>query len=102
MTLPALNPRQLYGDRGLVCIGIHESMADLDDIMDVIAGKGITYRIAIDKESPIESAKGVTFHKYAVAWFPNNIVLINRSGAIHSNTQRDQEIEEAVQKLLSD
>ena len=92
--------QKVYGEKGLVCVGIHKFTAEADGPKALIAEKEATYRIAVDKESSVAGAKGATFDKYAVAWFPS-VILIDRNGVIHDNV-RDEELEETIQKLLSE
>lgn len=87
-----------YGEKGLVCIGIHESTADMDRLKKLIQQKAPVYPMALDKVSPITGARGVTLDKYADTNFP---IVINKDGVIHGWLW-EADLEQTIQELLSD
>jgi len=87
-----------YGERGLVCIGIHESRANADEQRVRMAERGIMFPAALDKESPVAGARGVTFDRYGE---PSGPVVIDRMGMVHGDVW-DHELEKAIRELLSD
>ena|GEM_PF-549379 len=92
--------QKIYGEESLICIGIHEFTTQIDELKKLIEEKGATYSIAVDKESSVASAKGVTSDKYAIARLPS-FILIDGEGVIHGRIW-DHELEEKIQELLSD
>jgi len=89
-----------YGPKGVVFIGIHEFPAEVDELKKFIEEKGITYKIAVDKESPEIGAKGMTFDKYGVAWSPTLFIVIDKEGTVHTDIW-DSSLEEKIKELLS-
>jgi peroxiredoxin len=87
-----------YGPKDVVFIGVHEFPAEVDELKKFIEEKGITYKIAVDKESPEIGAYGMTFDKYGVWYFPKFIV-IDKEGMLHTDMQ-DYSLEEKIKELL--
>jgi RNA polymerase sigma factor (sigma-70 family) len=87
-----------YGERGLVCIGIHESRANADEQRVRMAERGIAFPAALDRESPVAGAKGVTFDRYGE---PSGPIVIDRAGMVHGDVW-DHELEKTIRELLSD
>jgi len=86
-----------YGTKGAVFIGIHEFPAKVDELKKLIAEKGITYKMAVDKQSPEIGAKGMTFDKYGVSYFPK-FILVDKEGILHTDVW-DHGLEEKIQEL---
>lgn len=91
--------QEQYGEEGLVCIGIHEFTAQVDELSEIIRENRPTYCIAVDKESSVTSAKGATFDRYAIPE-PSGFVAIDRDGINHGYVT-DQELEEKIRELIS-
>ncbi len=87
-----------YGKEGLVCIGIYRFTTELDELRKTISEKKPAYRVAVDKESSIPGARGMTFDRYADPWMP---IVIDRRGVVHGVVW-DHQLEETIQELLSD
>jgi hypothetical protein len=87
-----------YGERGLVCIGIHESRANADEQRVRMAERGIAFPAALDKESPVAGAKGVIFDRYGE---PSGPIVIDRMGMVYGDVW-DHELEKTIRELLSD
>ena len=87
-----------YGERGLVCIGIHESRTNADEQRVRMAERGIMFPAALDKESPVAGARGVTFDRYGE---PSGPIVIDRMGMVHGDVW-DNELEKTIRELLSD
>ena len=92
--------QKVYGERGLVCISIHEFVDEADEVEKLAAEKNADYHIALDKESPVKGANGETFDRYAVAWFPVAI-LVDKNGIIN-DIMWVRGIEGKIQELLSE
>ncbi len=91
-----------YGDKGLVCVGIHEATENIDDLRKLMEEKRIEYPVAIDKQSPVAGAAGSTLDRYAVFRFPTFIV-IDKEGLIHAQTiGSGRGLEEKVRELVMD
>jgi RNA polymerase sigma factor (sigma-70 family) len=88
-----------YGPKNVVFIGVHEFPAEVDELKKFIEEKGITYKIAVDKESPEIGAYGMTFDKYGVWYFPKFIV-VDKEGTVHTDVG-DYSLEEKIKELLS-
>jgi thiol-disulfide isomerase/thioredoxin len=74
--LPQLQlAHELYGDKGLVVIGLHNNTAPIAQVKKFVRNKGITYPIGLDNEA------GGTCDGYHVSGFPT-YVLIDRKGRI--------------------
>ena len=92
--------QQEYGPKGVVCIGIHEFPARVDELKKFIKDKGITYKMAVDKQSPQIGAYGMTFDKYAV-WNFRPFIVMDKKGILHTDVW-DHALEEQIKKLLSE
>jgi peroxiredoxin len=87
-----------YGDEHLVCIGIHESRADADEQRKRMAEREIAFPAALDKESPVAGAGGVTFDRYGN---PSGPIVIDKMGMVHGDVW-DHKLEKTIRELLSD
>lgn len=91
--------QKIHGEKGLVCISIHEYTKELEDIKAIIAEKKVGHSAAVDKECSIAGAKGITSDKYGIAWF-SDVILIDRNGVTHGSVQ-DRDLEETIQELIA-
>jgi peroxiredoxin len=90
-----------YGDKGLVCVGIHEATENIDELKKLMEEKGIEYPVAVDKQSPVAAA-GSTLDRYAVFRFPT-FMVINKEGMIHTQAiGSGRGLEEKVRELVMD
>jgi len=89
--------QKVYGEKGLVCIGIHEFTDEIDELKKLVAEKKFQYRIAVDKELSIAGARGVTFDNYATAW-TSTFILIDAKGVINSQPS-PYGLEEKIREL---
>ena len=87
-----------YGDRGVVCIGIHEHTDDIETVKKLIKENKLQYSIAIDKKSSEPGSRGKTFDTYAVSRFNKNIV-VDKNGNTHPDIY-GQYLENKVKELL--
>ena len=69
---------ELFKDRGLVVIGLHDNSASRKVVREFAQQRGLTYPIALDTEF------GETFARYDGRYFPSKI-LIDRNGKIAPN-----------------
>jgi peroxiredoxin len=100
-TLRLVNTLQnVYGEDGLVCIGIYESTAKIDELEKLLAEKRVEYRTAVDRELSIAEARGATFDKYAV-FSSLSFILIDANGVINSQPSH-YKLEEKIRELISD
>ncbi|MBC8460385.1 MAG: carboxypeptidase regulatory-like domain-containing protein, partial [Deltaproteobacteria bacterium] len=88
-----------YGPKGVVFIGIHEFPAKVDELKKFIQEKRITYKMAVDKQSPEIGANGMTFDKYGVVRF-FKFIVINKEGVLHTEIW-PHSLEGNIQELLS-
>ena len=91
--------QEQYGEKGLVCIGIHEFTAQVDELSEIIRENRPAYYVAVDEESSVASAKGVTFDKYAITE-PSGFIAIDGDGINHGYVT-DQGLEEKIRELAS-
>ena len=91
--------QEQYGEKGLVCIGIHEFTAQMDELSEIIRENRPAYYVAVDEESSVASAKGVTFDKYAITE-PSGFIAIDGDGINHGYVT-DQGLEEKIRELAS-
>ena len=92
--------REVYGEKGLVCITICPATAAVETVKRHIAEQSLSHSIALDQATTIIGAKGETFDQYAIGWSAP-IVLINTTGEITGHVW-DDELEEQIQILLAD
>ena len=90
-----------YGKDGVAFIAIHESTAQVDGLKKRIKEKEAAYRIAVDKESSVIGANGVTFDKYAIQYYTTNLIVIDKKGFAHTYVQ-DVNLEETIRRLILD
>ncbi|MBI1923034.1 sigma-70 family RNA polymerase sigma factor [Candidatus Poribacteria bacterium] len=87
----------VYGEKGLVCVAIHEPTDSVGELKELIAEKGLTFPNAVDKPIEAPGAKGVTFDRYAIvgSWF----IVIDPEG-ISQGRVWGSELEKKIQELL--
>ncbi len=91
--------QEKYGQRGLVCIGIHEFTDQVSGLRKLIAEKEVAYSIAVDRQSPSTAdANGIALARYAGV---RSFILIDRMGMVYDSVW-DRRLETTIWKLLSD
>lgn len=90
--------QEKYGEKGLVCVGIHSLESEAEAQKEIIGDDEIICHIAMDKKPTILGPRGMTFDRYHN---PAGAVVIDKKGNIHSKVW-DAELEETIQKLLLD
>ncbi|MBN1290950.1 MAG: redoxin domain-containing protein [Candidatus Latescibacteria bacterium] len=75
----------VYSDKGLVILAIHEYTDNIDDLKELIEKEGIDYRVAVDNKSTLDNAMGLTFDAYGLSRtkFPN--MIIEADGTIQTD-----------------
>ena len=91
--------REIYREKGLVCITICPATAAVETVKRHIAEQSLSHLIALDQPTTVVGADGETFDRYAIRWLP--IVLINTAGKITGHTW-DDDLEDQIQILLAD
>lgn len=89
-----------YGNKGLVCITVHEFTSQPNELKEFVAKSGVSYSIAIDKKPSIAIADGVTFDRYGIFQGPA-VIIINRDATIRGRVEVF-ELEKMIQELLSE
>ena len=92
--------REVYRDKGLICITIVPATAAVEAIKRHIAEQAWSHPIALDQPTTVVGADGETFVRYAIGGVPP-IVLINAAGQITGHVW-DYELESKIQALLAD
>lgn len=89
-----------YSKNGLVILGVHTPRVDyeknISKVKEAVASKGIKYPVVIDNEYEI-------WTDYLCAAWPS-LYVVDQNGVIqlsHSGTGRYDDIEQVIQKLLS-
>ena len=89
--------QKVYGDKGVMFIGIAKPSGELDKLREYIK-RNVEYTTAIDKQTDIPGASGVTFDKYAIFHTPT-FVVIDKDGVIRDIVP-DFLLEERIQEFL--
>ncbi len=92
--------REVYQEKGLVCVAICPAEAEVETIKQLIAENSLGYSIGLDTPTDFLGAKGETFDRYAVVW-SSPIVLINAAGEITGSVYAAR-LEEQIRNLLAD
>ena len=91
--------QDVYQEKGLVCVAVCPATADVDKIIAIITEQSLSYSIGLDRPTTVDGAKGETFERYAVGWYP--FIMINASGEI-AGRRWEHDLEAQIQTLLAD
>ena len=92
--------RDIYEEKGLVCITIIPASEDVETVKHHIAEHSLEYSIGLDSQTGVTGAKGETFHRYAIGWW-GSIVLINAAGEITGSVY-PWDLGDQIQNLFKD
>ncbi len=90
-----------FAGTDLVIIGLHDSSGTLKELAEFAAKRGITYQLAIDRESKESGWFGVTFAAYGIRGIPSAAVL-DRDGKVAFVGDFREAIEKAAALLKKD
>ena len=90
---------EVYGEKGLVCVAICPTATEIETVKRHIADQALSYSIGLDRPTTVVGAKGETFERYAVGWYP--FILINAAGKIAGRSW-ENDLEAKIQAMLAD